>query len=504
MSDSNIKKNLAQGGALGIGVVLVVAILAAVNYLSYRHHERFDWTTAKLYSLSEKTTNVLASVDQDLEIITVMDPQDEVFDALRELLARYAAANPRITVRELDSFRNPVEAKLLVERFGLQRADVVVVARADGSDKRLVETADLAEYDYSGAQFGEAPRMKAFNGEREITQAIVELISAEKPKVLVTTGHGEAGLDERGDAGLSEIARLLGGDNLDIEEWTSLGAADVPADAALVIVPGPKVGFAAPELEAFDRYLERGGRMVWLLDPALDAATQLADETLRSWLLGHGIEVGNDLVLDPNNPLPFFGPQTIFASSWGDHPAVASFEAARASVLLPVARSVVPAAGGNGTILMRTSAAGWGERDLAALPSVGLDPTDLQGPVGLAVAAEVGTDQAPAVPPASEGEPTAAASPEAAPKGRLLVVGDSDFVTNGYLANANNGSLFANVLNWMLERENQLGIETKTPEQVRLTMTAAQMSTARWMVLAGMPLAAIAAGILVQRRRRRR
>jgi LPXTG-motif cell wall-anchored protein len=84
------------------------------------------------------------------------------------------------------------------------------------------------------------------------------------------------------------------------------------------------------------------------------------------------------------------------------------------------------------------------------------------------------------------------------------VVGDSDFVTNGYLANANNGSLFANVLNWMLERENQLGIEAKTPEQVRLTMTAAQMSTARWMVLAGMPLAAIAAGILVQRRRRRR
>src|SRR5690606_5867009 len=155
------------------------------------------------------------------------------------------------------------------------------------------------EYDYSGAQFGEAPRMKAFNGEREITQAIVELISAEKPQVLATTRHVEARLDERGDSGRTANVRLLGGDNRHMEASATLRTGDVPGDAALVIVPGHKAGFAAPELEAFDRYLERGGRMVWLLDPALDAAAQLTDEALRSWLLGHGVEVGADLVLDP-------------------------------------------------------------------------------------------------------------------------------------------------------------------------------------------------------------
>lgn len=84
------------------------------------------------------------------------------------------------------------------------------------------------------------------------------------------------------------------------------------------------------------------------------------------------------------------------------------------------------------------------------------------------------------------------------------MVGDSSFISNASLANANNASLFANILNWMLERENLLGIEAKTPEQVRLTMNASQMSFARWLVLAGLPLAAVAAGFLVQQRRRQR
>lgn len=508
MSDSTTKREIAQGGALGAGVVLVVAILGAVNYLAWRHHERFDWTGSQLYTLSEKSQNVLSSLETDLEIVSVMDSQSELAAPVRELLGRYGAATPRITVRELDAFRNPAEAKLLVERLGIDRADVVVVARADGSDKRVVDAESLAEYDYSGMQYGEAATMKSFTGESEITRAIVELVAARKPKVLVTTGHGEIALDEQGDRGLAEAARLLGGDNLAIEEWASLGATEVPEGTDLVLIAGPRSAFVEPELATFDRYLAAGGRVAVLADPAVGEAAVLADGALATWLAGHGIELGRDIVIDPSNPLPFFGAETIFASAWGEHPITEALAQRQIPVVLPLSRSVT-VSGESATTLLRTSASGWGERDLVNLSAVVQDLGDLAGPVGLMAVAEVAGTGA-AAQPGSATEPDPAANPGMASAaaeptaGRLLVVGDADFVTNAFLANAGNGDLLANAVNWLLERENQLGIVAKAPEQVRLQMTAPQLSGARWLVLAGLPALAIVAGIVVQRRRRSR
>lgn len=540
MSDTNLKRELTQGGVLGLGVVLVLGILIAINYLAWRHHDRFDWTSSELYTLSDKSENILRSLDQDLEIVTVMDPQVEVHDQLRELLARYAAATPRITVRELDPFRNPAEAKLLIERLGLSRADVVVIAKADGSDKRIVETANLAEYDYSGAQYGEAPTMKAFNGEREITRAIVDLVSSSKPVVRFTTGHGEASLDGRDARGLSTAAELLGGDNLELEEWASLGAADVPPETELVVIAGPTTGFVAPELASLDRFLARGGRVLVAVDPTLSPDGQLVESGLREWLSGHGVALGDDIVVDPSNPLPFFGAETIFASDWADHPVTESFSDAQLSVVLSLARSVgATSTASDPVVLVKTSAAGWGETNLAGLPQVEKNETDLAGPVGLAVAVEV---PAGSMPPAPVVEPTddgvtvdgedelasaadpveqetpsesiaeAETEPETEPEGeaaasaagRLLVVGDADFLTDGFIRNAGNANFLANIANWMLERTSQLGIEAKAPEQVRLTMTGSQMSAARWLVLGGLPLAAVICGVAVQRRRKSR
>ena len=156
--------------------------------------------------------------------------------------------------------------------------------------------------------------------------------------------------------------------------------------------------------------------------------------------------------------------------------------------------------------LLQTSSDGWGEADLARLGAIAKGAEDVPGPVTVAVA--VGARDAG---PESIGEEDLLAGEEPptpppageAPGWRLVAVGDSDFATNGRLANAGNPTFLANTFNWLLERHKLLGIGAKKPEQVRLALTPGQLRGVSWLSLAGLPAVAIAAGVAVWFRRRR-
>jgi ABC-type uncharacterized transport system involved in gliding motility auxiliary subunit len=367
----------------------------------------------------------------------------------------------------------------------------------------VVEEADLADYDYSALQFGGAPEMTGFKGEERFTGALLELAEARKPTILFTAGHGEASLDDFSGRGLSSAQELLGKENLEMRPWATLGEAEVPAGTDLVVVAGPTSGFVEPELAVLSRYLERGGRILVLIDPTL-GERGLVETGLGGWLAGFGVRVGGDIVVDPANPLPFFGAETIFVQATGEHPIVRPLAQARVPVILPLARSVAAGeapAGVEVTTLLETSAEGWGERDLGDLGAVARDPSDLAGPVPLAVA--VAAAERPEAGIEEEELDGGEAAEAGGPSWRLVVFGDSDFATNAQLASAGNPTLLANTVNWLVERQQLLGIGPKRPEQVRLSLTSSQIRWVTFWVLLGLPGLAVAAGVWMHLRRRR-
>lgn len=528
------RKRLVQGSTLGAGVTMALVLFAMLNYLADRHYLRWDWTSSHLYSLSAKSENVAGGLDREVDLVIFLSPTSELYAAVDELLDNYAAANPgKIHKRTVDPAKNLLEARRLVERYGIERENVVVVATED--DKRVIDEFDLAEYDYSGAQFGQGPTLKEFKGEQMITSALLELVEAEKPKILFTTGHGE-GSTAPGERSLSRARDLLGKDNFEIEEWSSLGKSEVPADTDLVVIAGPETNFLPPEVEMFSNYLASGGRMLLLLDPvfAPAAGQDVAELTrlgLEEWLAGHGVEIRDDVVIDPSSDLPFFGPETLYTDAYGTHPIVDSLEQTRTRILLPLARSVSAAAdvpeGHVVTELVRTSDDAWGETDLTNLEEVGPDDADTPGPVslGVAVTFKVETDSAAdgATSTAAEPEePVAAdedqgeldllgldedqedeAGTEGGNEARLVVYGDYDFATDSQIGNAANGVLLLNSFNWLVQREQLIDIEGKKPEQTSLSMTQSQLWNVYLLVLLVMPGLAVAAGIWVYRIRRR-
>ena len=500
--DVATKRKLIFGSTLGAAALLVLALVAILNYLSFRHYQRWDWTRSHLYTLSEKTLSILKGLDRDVNVIVFMDDQSPIFQPTRELLQRYSAASPKVHVSVVDPVRNPARAQQLVQKYQVQRAAVVFES---GDDKRVVDTADLADYDYSAMQAGGSPEMKGFKGEQKFTSAIVELVEAKKPSILFTTGHGEPSLDAFEGRGFGRLQRFLGTDNFSIEEWASLGKTELPPNTDLVVVAGPTQPFVQPELELLSKFLSNGGHVLVMIDPNLAETGRVADTGLAEWLAGWGVKAQDDIVVDPGNLLPFFSAETIFASNYGTHAITDALRQARVPVVFSLARSVAAGAAPKGAVLtelVRTSPDGWGETDPSNLGQVEKGAQDLAGPVSLGIALELNA-ASPAPPPGDEEMPAPAPPPPSGPKGRMVVFGDADFATNSQLEQPGNATLIANTLNWMVERQSHLGIAPKEPEQVHLSLTPQERRLDFWLVVFGLPALALADGIVVTVRRRR-
>lgn len=482
------RRQLVRTGVLSAAVLLVAALFLLVNYLGWKYHHRFDWTAGGVYSLSDKSRNVVQELKRDVEFVVFIAPGQDLYEPVREILSQYDAASQRITVRYFDPERNPVEAQQLVQKYKVSSTGQVVVV--SGQDKRVIDSADLAEFDYSGMQMGQPPKMTGFKGEQLFTSALLQLAEGRKPKILFTTGHGERSLDDRQEHGLSSIHDLLGRDNFELEEWASRTAGAVPQGADLVVIAGPTSPFIESEVKAFGTYLNNGGRMLLLVDPTLGQTpgSGLVPTGLDPWLAGYGVKLGNDIVVDAKGAYPGAPPYTLFPSVYeADHPITQPLSQSGVPVLLNVVRSVGAQSVGSFKVteLIKTTEDGWGETSLASLENVGKDAQDLAGPVSLGVAVET---------PKEEGKKPL----------RLVVLGDSDLATNqlvgGMPANA---VLLANALNWLAEREALLTIPPKKTENVRLNLTGDQLRTIYLTALLFLPSLAVALGIAVFVRRRR-
>jgi hypothetical protein len=487
---------------LAISILLGLGILVLVNYIGSRRYARFDWTTTGRYSLSDKTVNVLKDLKTPVQITVFMTAGTPLYPEVDDLLKRYRAKSPMISVETLDPTRNLARSKTFVEEMGLR--DFAVVFRA-GEKKKIVSKDRIVEYDYSRAMMGGEPSVKNFRGEQEFTSAILAVTQGKVPKVVFTSGHGERKFDApRERDGFSEVAESLKADNCTVESWASLGAGAVPEGADLVVVAGPRSPFTEAEREVLKKYLDAGGRALLFLDVEFSpgAGGALSDFGLAPLLSSMGLTLDSDVVVDPKNALPMMGAETVFAKSYRAHPVTKLLTGM--PVVFPLARSVsvskAPVPGWKATPLVETSADGWGETNLKDLEKSGQpkkDDKDIAGPVSLAAAVE--QDDAPGALAEGGAKPAEVAKK----KGRVVVFGDADWASNAGIANAANRLLLSSAANWALERESLVAIPPKTADQVAVTLTRRDIGQVAFVVMLLLPLAAVAMGIAIWARRRK-
>lgn len=516
------QRSAREGANAGVTALLLLGVVAGVNYLADRRNASWDTTAEGRFSLAPQTLRILEGLEQEVRLVVLDQPRAAARTV--ELFERYADESEWIEWEVIDQEAEPVRARAyrVSTKTGIPFGTVVAAS-------------------------GDRQERAAAPQEQDLTNAVVRLLQDETKKIYFTTGHRERSLDESGAGGLSAIRSRLEEANYAVAELALLetaagGAITIPEDAAALVVPGPQRDLLPPEAEALAAYLWRGGKAMLLLDPP---GTEAADDraNLRDLAGEFGITPAGDVVIDASGVgrLFGFGVEAPLAASYGFHPITRGFETA--ATVFPLAQSLIAPElserpeGLTLSELVETSEASWGERDAGQLESgeFAPDDDDRRGPLTLAWAVRIereedegpgpegiggepaavdsgempapASGEEPAAPENPEGEEAAAGAPEnteaeaetggteeeAATEppeadGRLVVVGDTDFIANDLaMSPLGNADLFLNMVNWLTEDENLIAIRPRDPEDRRITMTAGQLQNLVLLALVFLP-----------------
>lgn len=461
-------------GALSLASILIVlGLLAGINYIASRQNKRWDLTAARQFSLSDQTRRILQDLKEPLQI-EVYSRADRFRD-YRDRLDEFKYVSDRVSVSYVDIEREPARAR----QEQITAYDTVLVRYA-GRTERALGT-----------------------GEQELTNAIIKAVEGKAKAIYVVQGHREkdtTSSDER--TGYSGIASAMTRDNFTVEKLPLATQPEIPENAAVVVIAGPQVDYLPQEIDALSRYLGKGGKLLVLLDPP-DRAESPPLTNLHGLLRQWGFSVGGDIVLDLVGQATVGSPEIPVVAAYPFHPIVDTLNVITA---FPGAQSVIVDTSGTRVpqAFLETSRQSFAKKDLGALRRGGPvrleeDKGDRPGPIVIGAALSVEAPDAP--PPPAANDDGDASPPPPRPQTRLVVIGDSDFAANGSVGFGGNRDLFMNALNWLAGAESLISVRPRDPQDRRLTPSTNWRSVSL-LVAAGIPLLCFGAGIAVWWRRR--
>ncbi len=450
--------------------LVIVAVLAAINFLANRYPKTYDSTANKQFSLADQTVKVVKGLNRDVTIYYFDDATR--FPQARDLLDRYAGLSPKLHVDYVDPVKKPQQAK----NAGFQRDTSILVD--------------------SGIKKEEAKTLS----EEEVTGALIRSLKTGDRNVCFVAGSGEHGIDDTGRSGYSAVKEAIERNNYKTRTVNLLlgnaaapaGAAaapaaskmEVPKDCTVLVVGGPQHDYVQPEADAVKAFVEGGGHALFLLDPPLKTGGSETDEvtTLVTLLQSWGVTPNKDLVLDTSGIGQIFGlgPEVPLVASYESHAIVNQMK--DVATAYPLARSLEVKNGDKTTVskLFQTGENSFATTNLSS-PSIKLDPNkDKKGPLTLA----------------------AAGTYNGTPPGRFVVVGSSLWVANSFIRFNGNRDMLLNMINWLTADEDLISIRPKAADDRPLNMSAQKLNLVFWLSVVFFPLAVVGAGLATWWKRR--
>ena len=437
------------GANTAVAIALVLGVTVVVQALSFQHSARRDLTENKRFSLSPQTIQLLRGLKTDVNAVAFYRGDQPGKPVAEDLLKQYARySNGKLTWKSVDPDREPG----LARRYGVESYGTIVLETKAKSEKVL----DAEE--------------------EKLTNGLVKVTREGKRVVYVVQGHGEAEVANTERPGFSEAKSAMEKSNYEVKPLVLAREGKVPADAVVVILPGPRNDLFPPELEALDTYIGRGGKVLAMVNP-------FQNEGFKKYLVKYGFQLDDDLVIETNPIGRLFGigPEVPIVQQYESHPITRDMGGV--TTLFPLTRSVAalktPPKGVNVQLLARTSPESWGETNRADLERgvAKPDPQDLKGPLAVAAVATI-------------------------EKARIVVYGTSNIAANQFLNIQGNRDFFLNTVSWLAEEEDQISIRPKDVKQTPVFMSENQAKAVFFLPVVVLPALVLAGGIAAVVRRR--
>lgn len=433
----------------GVFVVLLIVAAALLAFLAREYRAEYDLTQNARNTVSKQTREVLAKLSGPVKITVFATRQDVRGDArkqVQDFLAPYQRIKSEIAVTVVD----PREEPKLAQAAGI---------RANGES--VIEYNQKSEHltDYN---------------EQSFVNTLMRLARSSERVVMALEGHGERRLSGIANHDLGEFGKQLTAKGFKTGSVNLAIAQEVPANASLLLIANPQVDLQPSEVQKIRNYLQKGGNLLWLLDPEPLHGLQPVSELL-------GLTLGPGTVVDPAAAQLNASPTVAIGTSYARHPITDNF---RLNTVFPLARQIGITEVGDWRVtrLIEVAPRGWVE--MGKLDgTIAFDKArDVPGPINIAVALERNINER---------------------TQRVVVVGNGSFLANTFLGNAGNLDLGINVVNWLAGDDTLITIQPRPSLDSGLELARG----AQYAILIGflifLPLVFVSMGVLIWWRRRK-
>lgn len=486
--------------------LLVIFIIGAINYFAFNHFKRWDFSRNKMYQLSDQTKHLIKTLKRPLHIYVffsesgddkgLIQKASDVLPDLKNLLKEYQfAGRKNIIIETVDPLRNLTKAQALAAKYKFGGNDNIVILDYDGRTK-FINASDMADWDDSDVLYGKPPRIVDFKGEEAITSALLELVEHRANTIYYLTGQGELDLES---SQLATLKAVIERQNIKLKPLNLANVQTVPQDARALLVIGAQYDFTNRDISILRSYWNKKGRLLLFLSP--DSA---ASPNLDAFLKESGVAPDNDRVLTAH-----------VVGKVSDQKVIAQVISDVYGFFLPDSPITKKLAGVNGLFMGATqsltlsSAPAPNSAGITVQPLVeatkgywGVPASDAENnqktfqfdpqrdkgaPLYLAATVEKGAVADPHVQVDSS---------------RMIVIGNSTCTFSNALSQAN-ADFFLNGVNWLLSRNELIGIPSKIVHKFTLTLDDKQIRHLAIIAMGIIPGIAALIGIAVWWVRRR-
>lgn len=288
MSVKKLKTGVFSVGMIMAGFAAAIGVNLLVQEMP-SSWTAIDATSTRLYSLTEDTKAYLEELSEDVTIY-VLASEKNADTTLAETLIRYEDLSGHIQVEYKNPSVNPAFYQQYTDTAPSSNSLIVESSKRS----RVIDYSNIYEYSYDYTTYSSS--LVGYDAEGQLTSAIqyVTLDGLEMPVIYEVTGHGETALS----GGFTEAVEKA---NVTLTELTLLTEDTVPEDAAAIIVNAPTSDFSKEDADKVISYLNNGGKAIITCNFQYQELANFA-----SVLAEYGIERVSGIVME-NNASYFYG-----------------------------------------------------------------------------------------------------------------------------------------------------------------------------------------------------
>lgn len=464
--------NISMGAYSSITVVIGIVLAVVVNLIAAKvptKYTSFDVTSNKLYTITDQTKEMLAGLQEDINLY-VISAESSVDTNLQQTLNCYESESEHVKVSYVDPLVNPKFASQYTTGNLTQNSIIVE------SDKRykVISYNDLYETEIDYTTYSQS--ITGYDAEGQITSAISYCTSDDMPKIYMIAGHNEYTLD-------SGFTTAIEKENIEYETISLMDYDTIPEDAECIVIHAPETDFSADDADKVIAYLNNGGKAL--------ITTEYVGNSLPNFeriMENFGLSIQQGYVVDSHAGNYYQTPIYLLPNvEYADE--TSGLTGSYTYVFAPYAQGIaVPESDTDDityTKLLTGSDSSIVKTNVQSTSTFEKEEGDLDGPVCIGVKAEKTLDS---------GSATLYLFSCA-----QLFTDNADSAVSG-----NNKVLFSNIMSTVANHEVSVSIPVKSYDVENLTASSSDMYLFETIVVVLVPLALIICGLVIWLKRRKK